>query len=108
METLLLTFAFMLLLTAAMAIGVLLGRKPISGSCGGMKALGMDVECEVCHGDPDVCRQEGPLLRRLRARLGKGSETAEVPDVTGNKTDENFQDRARALSSPAESPPAKD
>ena len=39
----------------AMAIGVLMGRKPIAGSCGGMKALGMDVECEICGGNPSLC-----------------------------------------------------
>jgi len=53
------TFAFafflMLLLVAAMAVGVLFGRKPISGSCGGMKALGLDMECEICGGDLSKC-----------------------------------------------------
>ena len=69
MTTLLLTFVFMALLMTAMAIGVLLGRKPISGSCGGMKALGMDVSCEVCHGDPDVCKQENAVTRKIAKAL---------------------------------------
>jgi hypothetical protein len=55
MTTLLLAFLLMLLLVAGMAVGVLFGRKPISGSCGGMKALGMGVSCEICGGDPDRC-----------------------------------------------------
>ncbi len=38
-----------------MAVGVLFGRKPISGSCGGMKALGLDMECEICGGDLSKC-----------------------------------------------------
>jgi hypothetical protein len=53
--TLLLAFLFMLLMVGAMAVGVMFGRKPITGSCGGMKALGMDVECEICGGDPNRC-----------------------------------------------------
>ncbi len=55
MTTLVLAFAFTALIMAGMAIGVLFGRKPISGSCGGMKALGMDVECEICGGNPRLC-----------------------------------------------------
>jgi hypothetical protein len=54
-------FVFMLLMTSAMAIGVIMGRKPISGSCGGMKALGMDVECEICGGNPALCESEDSL-----------------------------------------------
>ena len=48
----------MLLIVAAMAIGVIMGRKPISGSCGGMSALGMDVACDICKGDKTVCETE--------------------------------------------------
>ena len=55
MTTMILAFLFMLLLISAMAVGVILGRKPISGSCGGMKALGMDVDCEICGGNPKLC-----------------------------------------------------
>ena len=58
MTTALLAFAFMLALVAAMAVGVAFGRKPISGSCGGMKALGMNMECEICGGDPQRCESE--------------------------------------------------
>ena len=52
MTTLFFAFGFMLLMVALMAVGVLFGRKPIAGSCGGMKALGMEMECEICGGDP--------------------------------------------------------
>ncbi len=55
MTTVILTFVFMLGVVGAMAVGVLMGRAPISGSCGGMKALGMDVECEICGGNPALC-----------------------------------------------------
>ena len=53
--TLLFTFLLMLLLIGAMAIGVLLGRKPIAGSCGGMRNLGLDTGCEICGGDAARC-----------------------------------------------------
>ena len=37
---------------AIMSIGVIAGRAPIKGSCGGMGALGIDTACEICGGDP--------------------------------------------------------
>jgi len=51
MTTLLLTFAIMLAVIAAMSIGVASGRKPISGSCGGLNGG----RCELCSGN---CRKE--------------------------------------------------
>ena len=64
MSTMILAFLFMVAMVGAMAIGVIMGRKPISGSCGGMKALGMDVECEICSGNPALCEatKESPSL----------------------------------------------
>lgn len=58
MSTLMIVFAIMLLLVAAMSIGVLLGRKPLAGSCGGMSAVGMDGACDVCGGDKSKCEKE--------------------------------------------------
>ena len=45
------------LLITGMAVGVLLGRKPISGSCGGVgAALGeTDYSCDICGGDIKKC-----------------------------------------------------
>jgi hypothetical protein len=43
---------------AAMAIGVMAGRPPIKGSCGGMGALGIDTACDICGGDPRRCDEE--------------------------------------------------
>ncbi len=45
-------------LIALMAVGVIFNNKPISGSCGGMSALGMDVACDICKGDPAKCDKE--------------------------------------------------
>ncbi|OZG73464.1 ApbE family protein [Hahella sp. CCB-MM4] len=58
MQMFLIVLGVMLVLVAAMAIGVIMGRKPISGSCGGMSALGMDVACDICKGDKSVCETE--------------------------------------------------
>lgn len=49
-------FAFFLLMVAAMAVGVMFGRKPISGSCGGIANTGVSKgPCEFCGGDPNAC-----------------------------------------------------
>ena len=51
LPTILVTFAILLMVIAGMAIGVMNGRKPISGSCGGLNNGG----CELCSGK---CRRE--------------------------------------------------
>lgn len=58
MATFLAVFVAMIMFTVLMSVGLLLGRKPISGSCGGMAALGMDVACDVCKGDKSLCDSE--------------------------------------------------
>ena len=46
------------LVIAGMAIGVIAGRPPIKGSCGGMGALGVDSACVICGGNPQRCDEE--------------------------------------------------
>jgi hypothetical protein len=46
------------LVMAAMAVGVIAGRAPIKGSCGGMGALGIDTSCDLCGGNPQRCDEE--------------------------------------------------
>jgi hypothetical protein len=58
MEIFIIAFGVMLLLVTAMSVGVIMGKKPISGSCGGMSALGMEVACDVCGGDKTKCDTE--------------------------------------------------
>ncbi|MDM3869912.1 (Na+)-NQR maturation NqrM [Porticoccus sp. W117] len=57
MLTFLLAIGLIILLIAGMAIGVIMGRKPLAGSCGGVgAALGeKDYECDLCGGDPNKC-----------------------------------------------------
>ncbi len=86
--TMVFAFFFMLLIVAGMAVGVLFGRKPIAGSCGGMKALGLDSECEVCGGNPDACdRAENPLPRvsaRQVEAASLGVDAAPRPPRSGS------------------------
>ncbi|RLA49390.1 MAG: hypothetical protein DRQ97_00880 [Gammaproteobacteria bacterium] len=46
------------LVVAGMAVGVIAGRPPIKGSCGGMGALGIDTACDLCGGDSKRCDEE--------------------------------------------------
>lgn len=59
MTEFLLAILVMGLVLAGMAIGVICGRKPLAGSCGGLAALGMKESCEVCGGDEERCREVG-------------------------------------------------
>lgn len=51
------SFLVLLSMVSLMAIGVMFGRKPIAGSCGGVgAALGeKDYVCELCGGDEAKC-----------------------------------------------------
>jgi len=76
MTTILIAIAVFAVLFAAMAIGIMFGRPPIKGSCGGMSALTQG-ECEICGGDRDKCEEvsraqppgdEGKAVRRFDPR----------------------------------------
>ena len=74
-STFLFAFVLMVILVTMMAVGVIWGREPIKGSCGGMKALGLEMECEICGGDLDKCDTASatstPKEHRMRAtRIG--------------------------------------
>lgn len=51
MTTFFITFAFFLLVITGMAIGYIVKRKTLAGSCGGLDALGIDKECDC----PEPC-----------------------------------------------------
>ena len=62
-------FPAMLLLVAAMAVGVIFGRKPIAGTCGGLNNMVGGGTCEICGGNPQRCdaqddAEAGPGLDR--------------------------------------------
>ena len=60
MAVLVVTLVIMLFVALALSISVLMGRKPVSGSCGGVgKALGdPNYVCELCGGDEAKCAEE--------------------------------------------------
>lgn len=64
MGTFLLVLFIVVLLVAAMSIGVIFGRKPISGTCGGIGALGISQSCEICGGNTRKCEEENERLAR--------------------------------------------
>jgi hypothetical protein len=55
MATLIGTFVLLLLVVAGMAIGVMFGRKPLKGSCGGLNNGSGESSCTVCGGNPAKC-----------------------------------------------------
>lgn len=58
MTTFILSAVFIAIFMAIMAVGVIMGRGPIKGSCGGMGALGFDTACDICGGNPQLCDEE--------------------------------------------------
>lgn len=61
-----LSFIILLAIVAGMAIGVMKGRAPISGTCGGLNNIGIDGACEICGGNPAKCdsNEEAPAAGR--------------------------------------------
>ena len=55
MMTLVLTFLLITAVILAMSVGVLFGRKPVQGSCGGLNKIEGMGECELCGGDRAKC-----------------------------------------------------
>lgn len=47
METIIFAFAILLLSMAGLALGVMAGRKPIKGSCGGLACV-KGIDCGAC------------------------------------------------------------
>jgi uncharacterized protein len=69
-ETIIASIVVMGALIAAMAVGVIFSNKPIKGSCGGLNALGMKQDCEICGGQPSECDEQ------VKAAAGKPTPMA--------------------------------
>ncbi len=77
-------FGAFIFLVGIMAIGVIMGRRPISGSCGGIGRLnGDDGECALCGGDPSKCDEAineksvvGNMKTRATVRTGAKGKVA--------------------------------
>ena len=58
MLTGLITFLVLLLIVTAMSVGIFFGKKPISGSCGGLANLEPGRECDLCGGNHSKCIEQ--------------------------------------------------
>ncbi|MBV06646.1 MAG: ApbE family protein [Gammaproteobacteria bacterium] len=52
------TFLILVFVILAMCIGLFFGKKPITGSCGGLANLEPGRECEICGGNPSKCIEQ--------------------------------------------------
>lgn len=64
MQVFLITFAVFLLVVLAMAIGYIVRKKTISGSCGGLGAIGIEKECDC----PEPCDNRKQKMAAEEAR----------------------------------------
>lgn len=79
METFILAFFFLLIVTLGMAIGVIINGRTIKGSCGGLNAISGSDKCVVCSKDIDP---DSPLRERLQCpRARKMLEQMEAKNV---------------------------
>jgi hypothetical protein len=60
MQMFFVTLLVLLIVMVGMSVGVLLGRKPLKGSCGGVGAALKEENyvCDLCGGDPNKCDEE--------------------------------------------------
>ncbi len=67
MDTFIITFVIFLVVVLAMAIGYMLQQKSISGSCGGLGAIGIDKACDC----PEPCDRKKARMEREAKREEK-------------------------------------
>ncbi|GAA6182637.1 MULTISPECIES: (Na+)-NQR maturation NqrM [unclassified Shimia] len=82
METFLIAFVLLLLVTLGMSLGVMMMGKTIKGSCGGLNAISGADKCVVCSKDIDP---DSPLRDRLQCpRARKMLEQMEAEQTAQN------------------------
>jgi len=55
MQIAIISFFLIAIVMLIMSVGVLMGRKPVQGSCGGLNKIEGMGECELCGGDAAKC-----------------------------------------------------
>lgn len=70
MSTFILAFVFFLAMVLAMAVGYMVQKKSIAGSCGGLGALGIEKACDC----PEPCDRKKARMEREEARQKKIAE----------------------------------
>ncbi|TBU77269.1 (Na+)-NQR maturation NqrM [Phytopseudomonas daroniae] len=73
--TFVMVFLIMLTVVGLMAVGVMMGRKPIAGSCGGIANLGIEKKCSICGDDRELCEEI------TRNNEGKGASSVQTFDA---------------------------
>ncbi len=84
----LITLAAFLLVIGLMAIGVMLGRREISGSCGGLNQGGQGQgggSCDLCSNPEAACRE---LKRRMNAEPESAATASSAACTTSEFEDE--------------------
>jgi hypothetical protein len=69
-STFILAFVFFVVVVSAMAVGYIFQRKTISGSCGGLGALGISKACDC----PEPCDRKKTRLEKEQIRQKKLEE----------------------------------
>ncbi|MEM0909803.1 MAG: (Na+)-NQR maturation NqrM [Pseudomonadota bacterium] len=70
MSTFIFAFIFFLLMVLAMAVGYIFQKKSISGSCGGLGALGVEKACDC----PEPCDRKKARVEKEAVRREKLKE----------------------------------
>lgn len=80
MAMFLITLTFMIIVSLLLGVGILMGRKPLAGSCGGVgKALQEpNYECPMCGGDESKCESRAESV-------DDNIESSLIYDATKNK-----------------------
>lgn len=70
MSTFILAFVFFVVVVTAMAVGYIFQQKTISGSCGGLGALGISKACDC----PEPCDRKKARMEKEQIRQKKLDE----------------------------------
>ena len=65
MDLFIFAFLFFLIITLLMSLGVMLMKKNIKGSCGGLNAISGSDKCSICNKDIDP---DSPLIDQLNCK----------------------------------------
>ena len=65
MDLFIFAFLFFLIITLLMSLGVILMKKNIKGSCGGLNAISGSDKCSICNKDIDP---DSPLIDQLNCK----------------------------------------
>ena len=82
MLELFLAFIVLVLIMAGMAVGVIMGKSPLKGSCGGVGAAlnESNYVCDLCGGDQNKCDELSPS-RQKGSKSSYGIERPKIPDL---------------------------